>query len=266
MGKVYYFTDIHGELPLFNAIMNYCSNDSLIIFGGDAIDRGKDGYKIMTELLNNPRVIYLKGNHEDMFVAAVREFKQHFPNPQFNQKRLEQILAGINTFDYKYPAIQLFLYNGGKPTFLNWFNDGMPMDIIKQLENLPITFSYNNLDFCHAGGVYKSFIHKNRQDRDFMLWDRGAFEYGWTPNRICVHGHTPVAAMPRNFQNMTKENITPLKYCGKFAEEMTGYKINMDTGVYWSKRIFVLNCNTLITTGFLEDEQHIIKQIETLTL
>ena len=265
MGNVFFFTDIHGYKNLYETIMNYCKN-SLTIFGGDATDRGTDGYYIIKDLLKRNNVIYLKGNHEDMFVKAAKEFKQYFPNPQFTQERLEQILMGIRIFDYKYQAIQLFLYNGGKQTFINWFNDGMPMDIIEQLENLPITFSYNNLDFCHAGGVYRSFIRQEQIDRDAMLWDRGSFEYGWVPERICVHGHTPIAAMPRNFQNMTKENITPLKYHGDFNEEMTGYKINMDTGVFWSNRIFVLNCNTLTATGFFEDEQHIIKQIETITL
>lgn len=264
---VFFFTDIHGNKNLYDAVIEYCGNN-LIIFGGDAIDREPHGYYIMKSLLKNPRVIYLKGNHEDMFVRAAREFKQHFPNPQFDQKRLENILYSIKIFDYKYEALQLLLYNEGKQTLIDWFNDGMPMDVIEKLDKLSITFSYNNLDFCHAGGTYPTFSRKQKASRDneFMLWDRNSFEYGWAPDRICVHGHTPVAAMPRNFQNMTKENITPLKYHGNFNEKMTGYKINMDTGVYWSNRIFVLNCNTLTATGFFEDEQHTIKQVESIIL
>ena len=54
---IFYFTDIHGARPLFDEIMNYCheqDDEAMIIFGGDAIDRGKDGYAIMKELLDNP--------------------------------------------------------------------------------------------------------------------------------------------------------------------------------------------------------------------
>lgn len=73
MHDIFYFTDIHGMYDLYRAIMDYCNEqdpEAMIIFGGDACDRGKDGYKIMKELLDNPQVLYLKGNHEDLFVHA----------------------------------------------------------------------------------------------------------------------------------------------------------------------------------------------------
>ena len=54
--NIYFFTDIHGHYPLFRAILNWCNND-VIIYGGDACDRGKGGYKIIKELLEAPIVI-----------------------------------------------------------------------------------------------------------------------------------------------------------------------------------------------------------------
>lgn len=276
MGKVFFFTDIHGELPLFNAVMNYCSNDSLVIFGGDAIDRGKDGYKIMTALLNNPRVVYLKGNHEDMFVAAVKEFKQEFPNPQFSEERLKEILKKFVLpikYQDKFPNLATYLYNGGEPTFIDWFKAGMDMEIIKKLENLSLTFSYNNLDFSHAGGAPNCFYRKEKNNYDIinLLWDRNCFELGWLPGRICIHGHTPTQIMSKKIRgNHINE---PVRYHGDFKEEYTGDKINMDVGTYVTGRVFLLDCNTLSLIGFYDENinellnnNHIIQQTDKITL
>ena len=82
MHDVFYFTDIHGQLPLFNRIMQFIQEqdeDATIIYGGDACDRGPEGYAIMNALLDNPQVVYLKGNHEDMFVRAARALLVYLP-------------------------------------------------------------------------------------------------------------------------------------------------------------------------------------------
>ena len=254
MNKVFYFTDIHGNLKLFDAAIKYCEQidpNYTLIFGGDAIDRGEDGYKIMETLLNNPHVIYLKGNHEDMFVAAAREFKQHFPNPQFDEKRLDTILSSTLVFDYKYPALQLSITNHGKQTIKDWFLDGLNTELIDKLDKLPLTYSYKNLDFCHAGGVYPGFAAANKDKFaiENLLWNRTAFDYGWAPERICIHGHTPTVAMPRKYsKNMLVENAQPIKYRGDFDDKYTGYKINMDTGAIWSNRLYLLDCDSLTFT------------------
>ena len=46
MHDVFFFTDIHGMGCLYDTIMNYCLKEDpecMIIFGGDACDRGPDG-------------------------------------------------------------------------------------------------------------------------------------------------------------------------------------------------------------------------------
>mgnify|MGYP002526906662 CR=1 FL=1 len=81
MHDVFYFTDIHGRKDLFDRIISFCEQQDpeyTLIFGGDAADRGSEGYYIMTALLDNPHVIYLKGNHEDLFVKAARAIIGHF--------------------------------------------------------------------------------------------------------------------------------------------------------------------------------------------
>ena len=75
----YVMSDIHGMGDLFDKAMNYLEEDNepyQLIYLGDACDRGPDGYRIMKQLLRNPNVIYLKGNHEDLFVKSARAFRR----------------------------------------------------------------------------------------------------------------------------------------------------------------------------------------------
>ena len=73
MGTTYCFTDLHGMYNLWAQIRDYCKPDDTLIFLGDACDRGNDGLKIIYELLKDPRVIYLKGNHEDILAMEMKK-------------------------------------------------------------------------------------------------------------------------------------------------------------------------------------------------
>ena len=247
MSKVFYFTDIHGNEKLFHAVYHYCmsnSPDCTIIYGGDANDRGPNGYNIMKQLLAANNIIYLKGNHEDMFVKAAQEFKQHFPNPQFDEVRLEAIFKSIRIFDYKYENLQLLLANGGKQTIIDWFLDGLNTNLIDQLDSLPLTYSYKNLDFCHAGATYEMFLSPQNY-KLYLLWDRDLIHYGWTKDRICIHGHSPV--------QLLFHSDSPIIYRGTFKDDLTGEKINMDVGTFYSQKIYVLDCDSMSLTEFIEN-------------
>lgn len=266
MHDIFYFTDIHGARPLFDAIMNYCNEqdpEAMIIFGGDAIDRGSDSYNIMKELLNNSQVVYLKGNHEDMFTKAAREIKDLFSFADADKEKIHKVLNACRNFDYKYAAIQDSLYNGGLETLTDWILDGMPMDLIERVEHLPLTFSYNNVDFCHAGGIYKTFKEISDKeyydqpieewDAGFLLWSRTTIDIGWAPNRTCIFGHTPTPYLEDyldKFKWPEDCEITPVLYKRNTIPEMTGWKLDMDTGAVFTGRAFVLNILTMKAQGF----------------
>ena len=263
MHDVFYFTDIHGARPLFDAIMNYCNeqdDEATIIFGGDAIDRGADGYQIMKELLDNPQVVYLKGNHEDMFCKAAREIKAMLNFTDTNKDEIRKILNACKNFDYKYAAIQDSLYNSGLATLTDWILDGMPMDIVERIEHLPITFEYNNVDFCHAGGTYKTFKEVadkeyydqpiEEWDSGYLLWSRSTINIGWEQNRTCIFGHTPTPYLGDyldGFEWDEDKDITPVFYK---MDSTSGAKLNMDTGAVFTGRAFVLNVLTMQAQGF----------------
>lgn len=270
MHDVFFFTDIHGMGCLYDTVMNYCLKEDpecMIIFGGDACDRGPDGYRIMKELLANPQVTYLKGNHEDMFVQAARSIIAHDDDMTM----------------LKIPAVYNVIYNGGWPTLKAWLEDGKPIDIINKIDDLPYCCTFENIDFCHAGGQYKVFTrikeaayndeYINKNDETHVLWDRNCIGIAWAPDRICVHGHTPTTYLPAKYYCADKSlaNAHPCAYTGKLDDRLTGRKIDMDTGACASGRAYVLNCLTLQAIGFqdmefMQDEirNHDVKQIEVI--
>jgi predicted MPP superfamily phosphohydrolase len=190
MHDVFFFTDIHGMYDLYRAIMDYCNEqdpEAMIIFGGDACDRGKDGYKIMKELLDNPHVVYLKGNHEDMFVKAARQIKNDVKIDEGENIR-SAIIHWCSGYDYRYEDIQLAIMNGGLTTLVDWAEDGMDMDFVDKIDKLPLTFSTDVCDFCHAAGVYQTFkraanaeyngLPVDKLDAESLIWTRSGFNVG----------------------------------------------------------------------------------------
>lgn len=290
MHDIFYFTDIHGNRPLFDAIMNYCreqDDEGMIIFGGDAIDRGKDGYAIMKELLDNPQVAYLKGNHEDMFCKAAREIKEKFNFTNSTKEDIHKVLNACRHFDYKYAAIQDSLHNGGLSTLTDWILDGAPIEIVERVERLPLTLTYNDVDFCHAGGTYKTFKevadkeYKGEKigewDADYVLWSRTSLDIGWAPNRTCIFGHTPTPYLSDYIEGFNWPEdceITPVLYKREntdFFKDMTGWKLDMDTGAAFTGRAYVLNVLTMKAQGFEDKDfgnneihKHDVEKIEVI--
>lgn len=266
MHDIFYFTDIHGNIQLYNKIVQWCikqDSECTIIYGGDACDRGDFGYEIMKQLLNASRFIYLKGNHEDIFVRAARFIIKDYKG-KLEKDDIERYLYNCYIKDFYSKEVKLSIINNGTKTLTNWMLDGMSEDFINKINNLYLTFSYNNIDFCHAGGSYKTFVRVandeyfnnivDLDDKEEILWDRNKFNLGWETNRVCVHGHTPTIYLPSKFynNNMSKKNIHPIKYCGKDSNEFNGYKIDMDTGAALYGRAYVLNVLTGNAYGFNE--------------
>lgn len=281
MHDIFYFTDVHGNYELFKAAINYCfaqDPECPIIFGGDACDRGTDGYKIMRELLDNPHVLYLKGNHEDMFVKAARFILNDYKGA-IEEKTIKGYLYALLLEDYCPTQIADCVYNGGLFTLVNWMLDGMPNNFVTKIDKLPLTFSYENLDFCHAGSQYKIFkrVANDEYENEIpdlddvtnLLWDRNSIGLGWAPNRICIYGHTPVYHLPTKYYCADKShaNAHPCKYIGHLDDKLTGVKIAMDTGTASSNKLYVLNCLTMKAQGLKYNEKNAtVEEIEIIQL
>ena len=266
MHDIFYFTDVHGQYDLYRAAMNFCMTqdpECMVIYGGDACDRGFDGYRIMQELLDNPQVIYLKGNHEDIFVHAAWFIMRDF-HSEINDTNVHNYLSMCQVIDNYSAEVQLSLYNGGFRTLYDWMMDGMSSKFVSRVAALPITFSYENLDFCHAGANYKIFKRaaKNEYNHDFvdkndysmLLWDRNYISQGWKNNRICVFGHTPTPYIASKYYGADKSlsGAHPCAYNPDLDDRWMGKKIDMDVGTCGSGKLYVLNCLTMKAYGFVD--------------
>ena len=70
---IYTVSDIHGHYSTFRKgldVIDFSDNDYLYILG-DAIDRGKDGIRILKHIMSSPNMDLLLGNHEFMMLNSV---------------------------------------------------------------------------------------------------------------------------------------------------------------------------------------------------
>lgn len=274
MHDIFAFGDIHGQWNLYKTIIDYCLNqdpECSIIFLGDACDRGPDGYKIMRDLLDNPQIIYLMGNHEEIFINACNAIiGYHAQNDELYNKlhsyNKEEAEKFLKSFQFNLD-VNLACANAGDYTLIDWLSNGADEDFLDKIRALPYTFSWENIDFCHAGSQYKAFqeISQNEHDKvplnavskRMLIWDRDSIPFGWKTGRICVHGHTPTIYLPAKAYGSKQKTISAMRPAcwgellgGK--NKRGGKKIDIDTGATFTGRAYVLNVLTLNVIGFYD--------------
>lgn len=223
--SVYCFSDVHGQFPLFKAIQDFLKEDDICICLGDCADRGKDGFKIIKEILSDKRFVFLKGNHEEMLSDSILDFFSDTPDNS---------------------ALSLLAYNGGYSTFEAWCEDGMKREYAGILRHLPEKYEYINADghtliLSHAGFTPPT--------GDNLTWDRQHIYNPWPQGfdeTIIIHGHTPIPNLigelislkqflPGFLVERWEGGIYP--YCG-------GHKIDIDCASFETGKIVLLDLDT----------------------
>ena len=240
------FSDIHGHGELFDKILNWLNGRSepwKCIFLGDACDRMQDGYRIIKTILRDERFIYLKGNHEDLFVRAAKALKQHWL-----QDNVTKAMAAENPYAYVIEYswdedVGLHIQNGGLSTLMDWASDGSPLGIIGELERLPEHMTlphavWGELDLSHAGHL--------KDNSDSLIWSREHFHEEWEGGRM-IHGHTPVRSLRKRVP------ITNPQYTSRPAFYANSTKIDIDVACFLSNIIVLLNLDTFEQHAFFTD-------------
>lgn len=219
----YAISDLHGRKDLWlKANKEVFKKNDTIYFLGDAADRGPDGWEMIKTLLDDERVIYLMGNHEDMLVKAIE--------------------GGTNN-------ISLLYWNGGKNTFESYELDSEENQkkYLKKLKALPKHETYypfgtkNVLVLSHAGTTPGKPIF----DENDWLWDREHLYDEWISDRddiFIIHGHTPVFIIRGNVPihhsyDPNNDEVKIINYCD-------GHKYNIDLGAFTSNKLGILNLDT----------------------
>lgn len=204
MTKTIAFGDIHGyynEIKKLVDLVKPNDHDTLI-FVGDYIDRGKQSFEVieyMLELNQQYNCIFLKGNHEEMFM---------------------DYMSGINN--------ELYLYNGGDMTISSYSNHGFdigpythytnrtyPKTHLGFFNNLKLYYKNDKYAFVH-GGLLPNGSSLEKQSQNILLWIREPFisskqNFG---SKI-VFGHSPFHE-PLNMENKIGID-TGIAYGGKLT-------------------------------------------------
>lgn len=177
--ELYAIGDVHGQFFKLEKLierLNIKDND-ILVFLGDYIDRGRRSFEVidfLIKLKDKHNCVFLKGNHEDMFM---------------------DYLSGINE--------NMFVVNGGRKTISSYEENGynineftpylervVPQKHIEFFRRLKNYYETDEFIFVHAG-IHPTTEMK-RQPDEYLFWDR-AFSYSQTKysGKVVVFGHTP---------------------------------------------------------------------------
>ncbi|MBY5522036.1 serine/threonine protein phosphatase [Rhizobium leguminosarum] len=199
--------DIHGCIdPLRRMIdrIEAYAPEGTVVFLGDYIDRGPDSKSVLDRIIAGPsepwRWICLKGNHEDMMVAAYAD----------GQSRA------------------VWLGNGGLETEISYSGRVLPQHL-QWAADRPLVHVDRHRIFVHAGVDPKFSL--DRQSQDDLLWMRFlAGQPGEYWGKHLVHGHTPSRSNPVTTGNRTNIDSGCVfggkLSCAVFDDEIAGGPID----------------------------------------
>ncbi len=187
--------DVHGHYEGLTRLLAEISprTEDQVYFLGDLIDRGPDSAKVV-EFVKQRGYHCLLGNHEQLMLDA-------FPEGR--------IFA---------PALQAWLYSGGRSTVASYGEDGILLDHLEWLRSLPTYLDLGDLWLVHAG--VNPHLPLNMQSAQEFCWIRDEFHRSTTPyfkDKLIITGHTITFTLP---------NVEP----GELAQG-NGW-LDIDTGAY----------------------------------
>ena len=260
-GKVYCSADWHGNELGFK-VLDFLKPEDTLYFLGDAIDRDIHGIALLDKLLADPRVIFIKGNHEEMMAEFLRDTLVYHKG-----QYIDIYDSLLNSHWFR---------NGGGYTWEGGLKDKTKeeqLEYCQKINALPLEKIYispngHTVILEHAGYTPSNHIYRNKKHNS--LWDRGHFHDAWEINHdniYLVHGHTPVQYLKYSYgyesqEPMTKEDLKHKYYFnhGKLAEVPTvirycdNHKFDIDMCTVATNRIALLDLDTFETIYFDKGE------------
>ena len=213
MLKYFCVSDIHSYYDALIAALtskgfDIYNDEHILIICGDAFDRGDDTievFKFIKYLNSRNRLIYIKGNHEDLLFDCIEELSKYgeISNHHYSNKTVKTLSHFIDEDDF-------WLYSTYIPTnVINKIIDGTEevRDFIQQ--NCVDYFQLGNKIFVHSW-IPKEDIWNQKTEDTLNLtentpnynqsWKEArwgnpfeSYKYGWQPENSCIvfgHWHT----------------------------------------------------------------------------
>ena len=190
--RVYAIGDIHGRLDLFDRLMDMIAQDEAnrpplprqLILLGDLIDRGPQSAQMidraMTLAQSVDNVSFIKGNHEELFIAASSGSAQH---AGFFRR-----IGGVDTLSsYGLPVRECAAMDDS--ALAQWMLAHVPRDHVNFVDQFEDTLTVGDYLFVHAG--IRPRVRLDAQRPADLRWIRGEFlTHGGDHGRMIVHGHS----------------------------------------------------------------------------
>lgn len=186
MGRILVISDIHGEITMFEQLLekaNYDSERDQLILLGDYIDRGPDSPGVLDKVirLKEAGAIVLRGNHDQMMVDAYEE---------------------------KTNAWMRWIKNGGIETLVNYDPSITEKEFPKTDRFKEHIDFIRSLDYYHETDEY-IFVHAGLDpdlsledtDPNILIWIRDKFHQGYKGDKTVVFGHTPTPLLHKDDKN-----------------------------------------------------------------
>lgn len=175
--------DIHGRADL---LQNFLNNrpEGQIICVGDYIDRGENSAEVLQLLQNEPDIICLSGNHEEMMLRFLEDPVAH--GARWLRNGGLQTLASFLIYTPTESAEDSALKGSAQQ-----LRNALGEPLLQWLRSLPTIWQTGNVAVVHAGA--DPAIPMSKQRRRTLHWGRPDFLTTPRTDGIwIVHGHTIV--------------------------------------------------------------------------
>lgn len=191
--RVYAIGDVHGYAGLLASLFAQIDaeladdppEDYRIVTLGDYCDRGPDSRAVLDALIArraaDPRLVCLKGNHDDWMVRMLTE--PHRVGLEWLTWGGRETLAsyGVGTPE-AIPAADL-------APLARQFGAALPDEHRSFVEGLPLTHVEGDYCFVHAG--LRPHVALGDQRMEDLIWIREPFlSHAGSFGKVAVHGHT----------------------------------------------------------------------------
>lgn len=180
MKRILAISDIHGELKLFDSLLEkvkYDADEDQLILVGDYVDRGPDSKGVLnrvSELKRNGAVV-LRGNHDEMMLNVVDGVSGALERWERNGA-----LMTLQSYD---SSIESVILSAGAEFEKH-------ISLIREMDYYYETKDYI---FVHAGVSPDTPVQKT--DPHTFLWIRELFYEKYSGDKTVIFGHTPTSAI-----------------------------------------------------------------------
>lgn len=188
----YVISDIHGCYEQYMKLLDkihFSETDTLYILG-DAMDRGPESVKVVTDIMKRPNVKYLVGNHDYFIIYLAKNMLE-----DIRENRMESSLNSEQWVEYHF-----WMKDGGEVTLsqleaLTYEEQQAIFDFIENASSYEVIEDKEKQYILAHAGINSFSEGKSLEEYDFFDFIDGRMNYDKRyysdENTFIITGHTP---------------------------------------------------------------------------